>query len=572
MYSKTQSAMLFGLDANLISVEVQISKGIPNFIIIGLASKAIVEAKERVSSAMAACEFPIPPKRLLVNLSPADLRKDGPQFDLAIAAGLMHSLGYISTNAGFMAESCFIAELSITGKFKAVRGTLALISSAVEKGIKQIFTAAEALGELSVLCEEKEFLKGTKVYLLEDLPNFKKLFDFLQTRYSINGRDSLKPELLNSEYELETLVLNQETLSKNSLGTQSLKQFASRVAQGERFKTDAENVENVIGQRSPIVNFSDVVGQSLAKRAIEIALAGKHHLLMIGPPGCGKSMLAKSILSLLDDLKFKQKLETLMLSDLARLSSAADRKPCVPFRAPHSSSTAVSIIGGGVPICPGEVSLAHNGILFLDELAEFDRFTIDQLRTVLDNSKVFLNKGNQKIVFPADFLLIAASNPCPCGYLGDLKKICTCSPAQIQKYQSKISGPILDRIDLCVTLSRLSEAEMRALSGDLQPRNNTDREDDENAEIGVSLHAHFLDTDLIKKRIKQAKNFSRLYGVNRVLDKASQDLLNAAVMRFDLSSRSHQKIISIARTIANLDESENINEEHVAEALQYRER
>jgi magnesium chelatase family protein len=563
MYSKTQSAMLLGLDADLISVEVQISKGIPNFIIIGLASKAIVEAKERVSSAMAACEFPIPPKRLLVNLSPADLRKDGPQFDLAIAAGLMHSLGYINPNAKFMAESCFIAELSITGKFKAIRGTLALISSAVEKGIKQIFTAAEALGELSILCEEKEFLKGTKVYLLEDLQGFKKLFDFLQTQYSTNRKESLKPELLSAEYELETLVLNQEALSKNSLETQSLKQFAPCAAQGGRFKADAENV---IRQRSSSVNFSDVVGQSLAKRAIEIALAGRHHLLMIGPPGCGKSMLAKSTLSLLDDLSFKQKLETRMLSDLARISSRMDLDSPVSFRSPHSSSTAVSIIGGGVPICPGEVSLAHNGILFLDELAEFDRFTIDQLRTVLDNSKVFLNKGNQKIIFPADFLLIAASNPCPCGYLGDLKKICTCSPAQIQRYQSKISGPILDRIDLCVTLSRLSEAEMRALSGDLQPRNNTVNNEDQ------SLHAHFSDTDLVKQRIKQAKIFSRLYGTNRVLDKASQDLLNAAVMRFDLSSRSHQKIISIARTIANLDESENIEEEHVAEALQYRER
>jgi magnesium chelatase family protein len=567
MYSKTQSAMLLGLDADLISVEVQISRGIPNFIIIGLASKAIVEAKERVSSAMAACEFSIPPKRLLVNLSPADLRKDGPQFDLAIAAGLMHSLGYINPNAKFMAESCFIAELSITGKFKAVRGTLALISSAVEKGIKQIFTAAEALGELSVLCEEKEFLKGTKVYLLEDLQGFKKLFDFLQTQYSTNRKESFKPELLSAEYELETLVLNQETLSKNSLETQSLKQFASSVAQDERFKIDAENVKNGIEQGSLAVHFSDVVGQSLAKRAIEIALAGKHHLLMIGPPGCGKSMLAKSTLSLLDDLSFKQKLETRMLSDLARISSRMDLDSPVSFRSPHSSSTAVSMIGGGVPICPGEVSLAHNGILFLDELAEFDRFTIDQLRTVLDNSKVFLNKGNQKIIFPADFLLIAASNPCPCGYLGDLKKICTCSPAQIQRYQSKISGPILDRIDLCVTLSRLSEAEMRALS-----KTTAQRAVSTQRNINDVQDFSDTDTDLVKQRIKQAKIFSRLYGANRVLDKASQDLLNAAVMRFDLSSRSHQKIISIARTIANLDESENIEEEHVAEALQYRER
>ena len=252
-----------------------------------------------------------------------------------------------------------------------------------------------------------------------------------------------------------------------------------------------------------------------------------------------------------------------MLSDLARISSKEDLNVYVPFRSPHSSSTAVSIIGGGVPICPGEVSLAHNGILFLDELAEFDKFTIDQLRTVMDNSKVFLNKGNQKIIFPADFLLVAASNPCPCGYLGDIKRICTCSPAQIQRYQSKISGPILDRIDLCVNMSRLSEAEMRALSETvtqrtvLSPRRANDIQE-------------FSDINIIKTRIKQAKIFSEVYGVNRILDKASQALLNAAVMRFDLSSRSHQKIIFIARTIANLDESENINEEHVAEALQYR--
>ena len=561
MYSKTQSAMLFGLDANLISVEVQISKGIPNFIIIGLASKAIVEAKERVSSAMAACEFSIPPKRLLVNLSPADLKKDGPQFDLAIAAGLMHSLGYINSNAEFMVESCFIAELSITGKFKAVRGTLALVSSAVEKGIKQVFTAVEALGELSILCEDKEFTKGTKIYLLEDLQNFKKLFDFLQTDNVSNSEESFKSELINSEYELRNLVMKKA--AAENLVSRARKINNPNLAKEQWVCKDDESLGDSFSQRSLSVNFSEVIGQSLAKRAIEIALVGKHHLLMIGPPGCGKSMLAKSTLSLLDDLSFKQKLTTRMLSDLARISSKEDLNVYVPFRSPQSSSTAVSIIGGGVPICPGEVSLAHNGILFLDELAEFDKFTIDQLRTVMDNSKVFLNKGNQKIIFPADFLLVAASNPCPCGYLGDIKRICTCSSVQIQRYHSKISGPILDRIDLCVNMSRLSEAEMRALSETgvqravLRPRRTNDIQD-------------FLDTDLIKTRIKQAKIFSEVYGVNRVLDKASQDLLNAAVMRFDLSSRSHQKIIFIARTIANLDASENINEEHVAEALQYR--
>lgn len=561
MYSKTQSAMLFGLDANLISVEVQISKGIPNFIIIGLASKAIVEAKERVSSAMVACEFPIPPKRLLVSLSPADLKKDGPQFDLAIAAGLMHSLGYINSNAEFMVGSCFIAELSITGKFKAVRGTLALVGSAVEKGIKQIFTAVEALGELSILCEDNEFTKGTKIYLLEDLQNFKKLFDFLQTNNVSNSEESFKSELINSEYELRNLVMKKA--AAENLVSRVRKINNPNLTKEQWVCKDDENLGDSFAQRSLNVNFSEVIGQSLAKRAIEIALVGKHHLLMIGPPGCGKSMLAKSTLSLLDDLSFKQKLTTRMLSDLARISSKEDLNVYVPFRSPHSSSTTVSIIGGGVPICPGEVSLAHNGILFLDELAEFDKFTIDQLRTVMDNSKVFLNKGNQKIIFPADFLLVAASNPCPCGYLGDIKRICTCSPAQIQRYQSKISGPILDRIDLCVNMSRLSEAEMRALSETvtqrtvLSPRRANDIQE-------------FSDINIIKTRIKQAKIFSEVYGVNRILDKASQDLLNAAVMRFDLSSRSHQKIIFIARTIANLDESENINEEHVAEALQYR--
>jgi len=533
MYSKTYSSMLSGIDADLISVEVQVSKGIPNFLVIGLVSKAILEAKERVSSAMSASGFPIPPKRVLVSLSPADLRKDGPQFDLAISASLMQALGYLELSLDFMAESCFIAELSITGALKSVRGILALVFSAIKEGKKNIFVAEDALSELLILTEDEKLLAEVNVFLIRDLSALIAVSQALHNGVMENKVS--KQELIRSkclQYFSSASILAEPLFT---------------VADGRRFSAYGFSIKKDFG-----IDFNDIVGQELAKRALEIALAGRHHLLMVGPPGCGKSMLAKSALALVEDLSFQQCLENRMISDLAHIPKSDEEiEKRFPFRSPHNASSAVSIIGGGVPISPGEVSLAHNGILFMDEFAEFDRFTIDQLRTVLDNAKVFLNKGNQKIVFPANFLLIAASNPCPCGYSGDKEKVCICNPIQIQRYQAKISGPILDRIDIYVKMTRLSKEEVKSLSS------------------SSSCDALFEKTSSVKKRIKIAKSFAAERLLTLDLDKESQMFLNEAVFKLDLSSRSHKKVILLARTIANLEECEHIQQRHIAEALAF---
>jgi len=516
MYSLTRSVMLSSIKADLINVEVQIYKGIPNFIIIGLPSKAIVEAKERVSSALAASALPLAPKRVLVNLSPADIRKDGPQFDFAIAVAVLRSLKYIEIPAEFFMECCFIGELSLKGELKKVSASLALVVSAIENGMKNIFIAKDSLDELLILSENLNFMKDTKIFFIDNLKTFYEISRNFSLAQDLEFREILKT---NSCQYFTSVNYPAQSLNPKSI--------------------NSDNSENKI-------SIDNVIGQSLAKRALEIALTGKHHLFMIGPPGCGKSMLAKAALSLMPELNFEQALELNILNSL--VSQNTDIKQLVPFRTPHSSSTAAAIIGGGVPVSPGEVSLAHHGILFLDEFAEFERFTIEQLRTVLDNKEVVLNRARQKIVFPADFLLIAASNPCPCGYLGDLKKICTCSLSQIQRYQAKLSAPILDRIDLFVRMSRLDASEINVLSKSTRENSSS----------------------LVKEKISKARLFAQERDLDLELDHSSQLLLNEAVINLDLSSRVQTKIIRIARTIANLEARVKINDEHLAEALQYR--
>ncbi|NQY80047.1 MAG: YifB family Mg chelatase-like AAA ATPase [Candidatus Caenarcaniphilales bacterium] len=506
MYSKSFSAMLLGVSVKLIDVEVDISGGLPQFQIIGLASKAIAEAKQRVAVAMQSSGFELVPKKILVNLCPADMKKEGPQFDLAIAALLLKNFNYVKATANFFSNSCFIAELTLTGDLKKVKGLMSFILDSVKLGVKNIFLAKEAEADLQILKDHPELLKETNLYLVKDLK------------------------------ELVTALNDQAVLERFSIKN-------SRCS-------DNQQENNSKDINSDQVLFEDIIGQSQAKRALEIAVAGRHNLLMVGPPGCGKSLLAKAVKSIVPKLSVEKALETQRIRELASFSDFNQDILDIPYRAPHNSCSPVSLVGGSIPVTPGEVSLAHNGILFLDELAEFNRFTLDQLRVILDNKKVALNKGIYKYEYPADFILIAATNPCPCGYYGDLKRNCICSMKQIQRYISKISGPLLDRIDIVIHLKRLDTKERELLS---------------KASSGITKSSDIL------QKIEKVKEFTKKTNLDSSLDKESRDLLARAVESFDLSARAHTKLIKLARTIANLDFSKNIKQEHLAEAIQYRE-
>ncbi|MCH2227495.1 MAG: YifB family Mg chelatase-like AAA ATPase [Candidatus Caenarcaniphilales bacterium] len=526
MYSKTLSAMLSGLRADFISVEMQISAGIPCFLIVGLASKAIVEAKERVIAALKSSNFSIPAKRILVNLSPADQKKEGPQFDLAIASLILKNLDYIKVNDKFFENSCFLAELSLTGKLKGCRGILSLVMEASKRNIENIFISSESLDEISILKLDSKLTRKSKIYLIDSLTELVELMK--------NPKELAKKEFHNLSKHINNFNKDyQEQSSKKTMG---------------KYR-----------------NLDSIKGQYQAKRALEIAITGKHNILFMGPPGCGKSMLAAAAQGIIPELSLEEAIELRRIRELTAKDTNESFDLQAPYRSPHNSCTAVSLIGGGVPILPGEVSLAHKGILFLDELTEFSRYNIDQLRTVLDQSKVNLNKSNQSIQFPADFILIAASNPCACGYLGDKKRPCICSPSQINRYRAKISGPILDRIDLIVNLSRLESQEILASSPEPSEEKLTQEDTNGNTNIGSNLK--------LKKKIIKSQNFAR--NVSKAdqykLTHDVQDLLKSAIDKFDLSARAYGKIIKVSRTIANIEASEEIKLEHLAEALQYRE-
>ena len=480
---------MIGIDAHAVQVEAQIGKGLPGLDVVGLPERAVKESRVRVKAALGAEGFDLPPKRLVLNLAPGDMPKSGVGFDLAIAAALLAACGAVRPER--LSETLLVGELSLAGALRPVRGVLAQLQSAVDRGLKSAIIPRGNRAEASLM-------SGLEVLVADQLG------------------DAVR--WLNDEATLER---------------------AQPSLEPARFIIDDD--------------LSDVRGQGTARRALEIAAAGRHHLLMIGPPGAGKTMLARRARGLLPAPQVEEALEIARIAGAAGLSpSLADGLPTRPFRAPHHTASAAALVGGGDPIRPGEVTLAHGGVLFLDELPEFRRDVIESLRTTMETGEVVIARARQRVTMPARPLVIAAMNPCPCGYAGDRDRLCSCTPDRVERYRGKISGPLLDRFDMHLALQRV---DVRALRS---------------AELGEPSAAVRARVVASLTRIAGRPPMSSLDALNAASSEAALELLDAAFERLGLSARGYVKSLKVARTIADLEGSARIESNHVAEALQYR--